>query len=201
MFEAKIDSHELAERLRARDEDAYEFVIESYSRRLIRYLTRLGVPSDEANDICADCMLKLWKTSCENYDPNLSSFWTWLRKVALNLVRDRVRRNQHAKFVALDKARRLLDPKTVDEKYSGKCDWELVEKALESLDTSDQEVINLKYGYGLTYDEMSQIFDSSPAAAGMRVTRAVQRLRSTIEGLKNNGPRGPNYGPGRSDSP
>jgi len=200
MFRAKIDCHKLAARLRAGEEDAYEFVAKSYSRRLICYLTQLDVPYDEAKDICGDCMLKLWKTSCENYDPALSSLWTWLRTVARNLARDRVRRNQQARFEALDEARHLLDPKAVDEKYSGKWDLELVERAVASLDISDQEAINLKYGYELTYDEMAQIFNSSPAAAGMRVTRAVRRLRSTIKGLKNNGPRGPNYGPGRSDS-
>lgn len=200
MFEAKIDFHELAERLRARDEAAYGFVIESYSRRLIRYLTNLGVPYDDALDILGDCILKLWNTSCETYDPTLSSFWIWLRKVVRNLVIDRARRNQRSKFVDLGEARHLLHPKAVDEKYSGKSDWELVEKALRSLDASDQEAINLKYGHELTYDEISQIFNSSRAAAGMRVTRAVRRLRSTIEGLKDNGPRGPNYGPGRSDS-
>src|ERR1700694_2334287 len=132
MFEAKMDSHELAKRLRAHDADAYEFVLQSYRRRIIRSLTNLGAPSDEANDIWGDCMLKLCETRCESYDPNLSSFGTWLRKVALILARDRARRNQHAKFVALDVARFLPDPKAVDEKYGGKWDLELVEKAMES---------------------------------------------------------------------
>jgi RNA polymerase sigma factor (sigma-70 family) len=200
MFEPKIDFHELAKRLRARDEAAYEFIIESYSRRLILYLTNLGVPYDDAKDILGDCILKLWKTSCETYDPTLSSFWTWLRAFVRNLVIDRGRQNQHAKFVSLDEANHVVDPKAVEEKYSGQWDWELVEKAMESLDTSEQDAINLKYGHQLTNDEMSQIFNSSRAAAGMRVTRAVRKLRSTIEGLKNNGPRGPNQEPGRSDS-
>src|SRR5882762_7498127 len=102
MFEDKIDFHQLAKRLRAGDVDAYEFVITSYGRLIIWYLIELGVPSDEANDISQDCILKLWKTGCESYDPTLSSFWIWLRKVLRNLVIDRARRNQHAKFEALD---------------------------------------------------------------------------------------------------
>jgi RNA polymerase sigma-70 factor (ECF subfamily) len=200
MFEAKIDFHELAKRLHAGDVDAYEFVIASYGRLIIWYLIKLDVPPAEATDLWSDIKLKLWETRCKSYDPNLSSFGTWLRTIAFNLAIDRVRRNQCVKCAALDEARHLLEPKAVDEKYSGKWDLELVERAIESLDRSDQDVINLKYGYGLTYDEMSQIFNSSPAAAGMRVTRAVQKLRSTIEGLNNNGPRGPNQKPGRSDS-
>jgi RNA polymerase sigma-70 factor (ECF subfamily) len=200
MFEDKINFHELAKRLHAGDVDAYEFVIASYGKLIIRYLTNLGVSYDDAKDILSDCTLKLWETRCETYDPTLSSFLTWLRAFVRNLVIDRSRKNQHAKFVGLYEARHLLHPKAVDQKYSGKFDWELVEKALESLETSDQEVINLKYRYGLTYDEMSEIFDTSPAAAGMRVTRAVQRLRSTIKGLKTNGPRRSNCGLGRSDS-
>jgi RNA polymerase sigma factor (sigma-70 family) len=145
MFKAKIDFHELARRLRAHDEDAYEFVIESYSRRIICYLTKVGVPYDEANDIWGDCKLELCETSCEGYDPNQSSLWTWLSKVVRNLAFDRGRRNLRAKFVAIDEATFIVDPKAVDEKYSGKYDWELIETAKESLNTSDQEVINLKY--------------------------------------------------------
>lgn len=200
MFKAKTDFHELARRLRTHDEGAYEFVIESFSRRIICYLIKLGVPYEEANDIWGDCKLKLWETSCESYDPNQSSFWTWLSKVVRNLAFDRARRNLRAKFVALDEARLVADPKAVDEKYSGKYDWELIEEAIQSLDTSDQDAFKLKHVYGLTYDEMSQILGASPTAVGMRVTRAVQRLRSNIEGLNDYGPRGPNYGPGKPDS-
>jgi hypothetical protein len=65
MFEVKIDFQKLARRLRARDEDAYEFVIESYRRRIICYLLKKGVPYEEAKDIASDCISKLWETACE----------------------------------------------------------------------------------------------------------------------------------------
>jgi RNA polymerase sigma factor (sigma-70 family) len=191
MFEVKIDFQKLARRLRARDEDAYEFVIESYRRRIICYLLKKGVPYEEAKDIASDCISKLWETACEGYDPKLSLFWTWLRTLALNLAIDRGRKNVGVKLVTLDEASQVVDPKSVDEKYGGEYDWELVERAIDTLNINDQEVIKFKLD-GLTYEEMSKIFGSSPTAAGMRVVRAVERLRSAVERLNNNGPRGPN---------
>jgi len=191
MFEAKTDFHKLASSLRAGDDDAYEFVINSFRRLVIWYFIGLGIRYEDADELFSDIMQKLWRTRCRGYDPNRSSFPVWLLKVARNLALDRARQNIRAKFVALAEARECIDPKTVDEKYSGEYDWELVERAFDSLNKGDQEVIKFKLD-GLTYEEMSKIFGGSPSAAGMRVLRAVERLRSAVEGPNNDGPRGPN---------
>jgi RNA polymerase sigma factor (sigma-70 family) len=199
MVEVRTDFHELARRLRARDEGAYELVIELFAGRIICYLAKKGIPYEEAKDITSDTMSKLWEKGCEGYDPNRSSFWTWVSKVALNLALDSARRNQRIKLVALTEARSTIDPRRIDEKYSGKCDWELVERAIQSLDKKVQTVIRLKAD-GFTYEEMAEILNCSPTAAGMRVTRAVQELRDAIERLNNDESRGSNYGPRKPNS-
>lgn len=180
-----MNSHELAQQLHSGDPEAYGFIISSFSELIIKRLRKFGLRRSEARDIWSDCLLKLWATHCENYDPNRGPVLNWLLTVACNLAIDRIRANRHARFVALVEAENLEDPNSIEAKYSGPWDRELVERAIPSLKKDDQTVVNLRYGHDLTYAEISQILGESPAAVGMNVHRAVRRLRTQVERTNN----------------
>ena len=161
---------------------------------------RSGFSPQDARDFWGDCLLKLWTTECETYDPNRACLRSWLYAVVQNLVNDRLRKCKNVLLVSLKEAEGVPD-KTSDRKESGTWDWELIEKAKPSLSDSDQEVLELRYGQELTYAEMSTILGTSQVAAGMRVTRAVRRLRDEVERLTVDELRRRNTRFGRANSP
>lgn len=193
MFEAGTNSHGLAKQLHSGDPEAYGFVVCSFAKLIIAYLTSLGFSRQDAEEIGGDCFLKLWNTRCASYNPDRAPFVNWLLTVACNAAIDRLKTNKHARSVALAEAENLEDPNSIEAKYSGPWDYELVERAIPSLKQNDQTVINLRYGYDLSYAEMSQILGKSPRAVGMNVRRAVQRLRTQVERTTTNAQRRRNY--------
>jgi RNA polymerase sigma-70 factor (ECF subfamily) len=199
MFEAKIDCDQLATLLRAGDEGTYEFVIQHLAKVVIQRLVRLGFSYEDAKDICGDCLLKLWATIRETYYPNRAALLSWLLTVAGNLAIDQIRARKDARFLALYEAKDI-PAKNGDGKESGAWDWELIEQAITLLRESDQDLIELKYGQGLTYAEIAEMHGTSPAAAGMSVTRAVRRLQKKIERLIADEQRRKNKRLGKTDS-
>lgn len=179
MFEAHTDFHRLAIRLQSGNEDAYEYVIRANTRRVVGYLTKRGFSSEDARDIWSDCHLKLWETRCEGYDPNRSAFPTWLLTVVGNLANDRIRKDRRARLVALEEAKDIPGPNSIDQKWGGDWDLELVENVLPTLGQDDQDVLGLR-AQGLTYNEIACILNTSVPAVGMRITRAVKRLQTKI---------------------
>lgn len=188
MSGANLNSHELAKQLQSGDQEAYGFVIRSFASLIIAHLASLGFSRQDAEEICGDCLLKLWATLCESYDPDRGPFVNWVLTIADNLAIDRLRANKHARSVALAEAKHLEDSNSIEAKYSGPWDWELVERAIPTLKEYDQTAINLKYGYDLTYAEMSQVLGKSPAAVGTSVRRAVQKLKTQVERITNDAP-------------
>jgi RNA polymerase sigma-70 factor (ECF subfamily) len=48
---------------------------------------------------------------------------------------------------------------------------------LDTLDDEDRAILLLKYAEGHDYEELSQIFELSPSALKMRVSRAREKLK------------------------
>jgi RNA polymerase sigma-70 factor (ECF subfamily) len=67
----------------------------------------------------------------------------------------------------------------------------LVEKAIESMDPIDREVLALRHFEELTNTEVSEVLDIQPKAASIRYVRAIRRLKailSTVPGLSDERP-------------
>jgi RNA polymerase sigma-70 factor (ECF subfamily) len=136
-----------------------------------------------AEELVQEVFLKVWRSS-GTFDPARSSFSTWLyrvtRSVALDLYRKRARRvrpvfdgDPH-----LDSAR---DPsagpqEVVDESWLS---WR-VSRALEMLDASHREVIDLAYFGGLSQREISERTGVPIGTVKTRTASAYKSLRKEL---------------------
>jgi RNA polymerase sigma-70 factor, ECF subfamily len=59
----------------------------------------------------------------------------------------------------------------------------LLTTAIERLDAADREVLGLRYLDQLTFDEIAAVLEIGLSAVKMRHLRALERLRSVLEGL------------------
>ena len=57
-------------------------------------------------------------------------------------------------------------------------------KMLEILDEEDRAMLILKYAEGHDYDELSAIFQLSPSACKMRISRAREKLQQRFPDQK-----------------
>jgi len=214
MFEGVIDREEFAQRLWSGDPDTYDFVWRESQGPLIAFLrVSFRLSLEDAEDLVSLCWIKIRSSCCRTYDPNVGPFAPWLKAIAANLAKDLLGDYQERSFTSIDDVEdrlisrdTLIEPEAVtsdigDQEESGDRRFELLEEAKRSVRKTDLEAISLHYEHEYTYSRMSRILGISTAAAGMRVTRAVKRLRAEVKRLQSHEPRPRNRGPDEEDSP
>jgi RNA polymerase sigma-70 factor (ECF subfamily) len=96
------DARARAERLRAEAEilarvvagevDAFEYFVTTYQKRITRFVFTLLRDASEADAIAQDVFVKAFRALPEFKGE--SAFETWLTRIAINTVRDRIRRRR-----------------------------------------------------------------------------------------------------------
>ncbi len=182
---------ELVSRLIARDEAAWQELIDSYRgavlRGAIRGLTELRVTPTEARieEVCADVVFALFRNDCAALRSfqGRSTLSTWLavisRRVciATQLKHERIgsARAIHmwdVDWQALPARHTSEDPA---EERTG--DLRLMQACFSKLSASDQVILELCFLKGLSYQTIADALGITRNAVGPKLTRARQRLR------------------------
>src|SRR5215211_7043054 len=87
------------------DQEAFAQLFAHFAPRLKAYLLRMGCDAGPAEEITQDTMVTLWRKA-HLFDPQKSSFVTWLYRVARNRRIDRLRRERPT---VLDRNAHVLD--------------------------------------------------------------------------------------------
>jgi RNA polymerase sigma-70 factor (ECF subfamily) len=101
------------------------------------------------------------------------SFAGWLFQIARNAVRDVQRQRTTDPFVQEQAA---PDP-TPEERVLERERTDELRALIERLRPEHQHLLALRYGAGLTFEEIGAIFDSVPATVRVRLHRILEDLR------------------------
>jgi RNA polymerase sigma-70 factor (ECF subfamily) len=109
------------------------------------------------------------------------SFLAYLRQILLNEVRAELRKRQrHIEKVDIESLELADETASVVEHLVGQERLRAYERALATLDRSDQELIVMRLEFGLSYQEIALEAAATPDAVRMRVARALKVVASQI---------------------
>jgi RNA polymerase sigma-70 factor (ECF subfamily) len=149
----------------------------THAAKLYGFLRYRTGDSALAEDLLADTFERALRER-RRFDPRRAGEKTWLYAIALNLLRDRVRRTR-AEQSALERvgADVASDPTwafdAVDER-------ERVARALERLSPGEREAIALRYGADLTLREIAQVTCLPDSTIEGRVYAALRKMREEL---------------------
>ena len=83
---------EILGRVRAGEPEAFEYFVRTYQRRVFRLVYTLVRNAGEADALTQDVFVKAWRAVPDFKGE--ASFETWLNRIAVNAVRDSVRRRK-----------------------------------------------------------------------------------------------------------
>jgi RNA polymerase sigma factor (sigma-70 family) len=108
-----------------------------------------------------------------DFDAEKGRFDGWISGFALNSVRayNRGARKLRAEVALEEVAEQTTDDSPTNSKRTG------LETALEKLTARDKKLLAMKFGMGLTSDEISEHVNMSPTQVRKRISRAIERLR------------------------
>jgi len=163
------------ERLRERDAQAFRSLIDRLQQPITGYLHRLVGDREVALDLAQDTFVQVYKeidkTSGE------IALDAWIYRIATNYGLRYLNRKRLRQFVRLesresfDESLAVAGPEDQTEKRI------LIEQALGTMKPIDAAVLQLHYGNGFTYEEISQVMEMSSEAVHKRVARSVAKFR------------------------
>jgi len=168
----------LIARLRQGDATALDALLREYWRPLHRYATRLLQDSDLAQDLVQETFVRLWLKRMQLEPGSLRSF---LYRVLHNLALDDLRKRQ----VRNRSLRRLVaeGPDEVVEPIEARPQVETaVTTAINALPARRREAFVLAYLHQLSYREIAEVMQVSPATVKNQIAAALVQLRDQLRG-------------------
>ena len=174
------DESALIKAVRSMDQDALSAVFDEYAPAIYKYLLRLGVNSQEADQIVGDTFARLLEKVAEEKGPrkNLRSY---LFQVAYHLVVDESReRKRIAPLDVADTVREEMKP--VQSLSEEKMLLEELATVMERELTEDQRnVIVLRFQEDFSLKETAEIIGKNVNAVKALQNRGISKLREALE--------------------
>jgi len=144
---------------------------DQHGEGLVGYAAALLSNSAEAEDVVHDAFAKLWSRAQWGFIP--SSPENYLFRAVRNAAYSRLRRR--LLFARRRRDCTWLEPRQPGE--SGGASREAICDALTRLPAKQREVITLKVFSDMTFNQIGQLLQLSPATAASRYRYALEKLR------------------------
>ncbi len=171
---------DLIDSARKGDESAFESLMRRYSdpvRRLIaRYFRNRSMVDDMAQEAFVRAYFRL--SSFRNDSP----FVYWLKKIAVRLCLDEMRRRKTRGAVREDSVDSITDGSVAEDPEKRIEAILLLDKVLEALSDLDRMIVVLLYGEGYSTKEIAGLTGLSVANVKVRAFRIRRRLKELHTG-------------------
>ncbi|MCX6559743.1 MAG: sigma-70 family RNA polymerase sigma factor [Candidatus Aminicenantes bacterium] len=178
-----MDDRTLVESARQGDRSAFETLVKKYETKVYHLAFSFVRDPATAEDLAQDVFVKAYLHLADfRFD---SEFGTWLYRVAVNHVKDHLRKIVRRKEVALDEVEESrfasADPVRGREE-AGETERRraAVHRALDTLPPKYNVILTLRDVRGLSYEEIAQSLKISPGTVDSRLHRARRMLRKKM---------------------
>jgi RNA polymerase sigma factor (sigma-70 family) len=159
--------------------ERFERLYEEHAQTLYGFLAyRTGDPA-LAEDLLADAFERVLR-SRRRFDPRKGSEKTWLYSVALNALRDHVRRAEVQRR-ALERVEAAAtvggDPGDAIEQVHER---EALDHAMSALPADEREAVALRFAADMTLREIARVTGVGQKTAEGRVYRGLRKLREEL---------------------
>jgi RNA polymerase sigma-70 factor, ECF subfamily len=180
------------ERLRARDERAFNELVKTYEHRVFGLLLRLLGRREEAEDVAQEVFVQVFKAiGSFRGDSKLS---TWIFRIAVNLSKNRAKylsRRHTDMQTELDSTsdaplrgakHSAVDPfARPDDLLCGMELQAIVERAIGGLEPDFREVLILRDIEDMSYEDIAEITGLADGTVKSRIHRARSQLKQAVE--------------------
>ncbi len=172
------------------NEIAFNELIQRYMTSVYTFTYGLTHSVQDAEDITQDTFVKAWK-NIKKYDKKYT-FKTWVLTIARNTTYDFFRKKKNIPFSAFDNTdgdnvltAQLADEQPLALEISVLAeDKDILDTAIEQLPPVYKEVISLRYGQDLTFEEMSVVVKRPLNTVKSQVRRGLIALKEVLRAPK-----------------
>jgi RNA polymerase sigma factor (sigma-70 family) len=159
--------------------EAFERLYSGHANSLLAFLVYRTGDRALAEDLLADTFERVLRTR-RPFDPRKASEKTWLYTIALNVLRDHMRRAA-ASQRALERVPGGSQSAEADVALEALEQRDTIQRALSVLDPDEREAVALRYGADLTVAEIARVTGEKQSTVHGRVYRSLRKLREQLD--------------------
>jgi RNA polymerase sigma factor (sigma-70 family) len=159
------------------DRGAFERLYEQHAQGVFGFLAYRCGDRDLAEDLLAETFERALRAR-RRFDPRRGSSRAWLYAIAINVLRDQMRRRA-AEGRALERVRALRSPEPGEPPAAPGVSAAL-ESGLAALTSSEREAVALHFGAGLRAQEVAHLTGQPLTTVNGRLYRALDKLRAEL---------------------
>lgn len=178
-----MEEIQLIERSKRGDEEAFAVLVKNYKTKVFNLAYSFTRDRETADDLTQEVFIKVYY-ALEKFRFK-SRFGTWLYRIAVNHIKDHLRKLGKEQHISLDSLGRepsipeneIKKKERAQEAFDRK---KLLYRALRSLPDKHQIILTLRDIQGHSYEEIAGILKLSPGTVDSRLHRARKMLRKKI---------------------
>lgn len=172
----------MIDRVLAGDSRAYHRLVDRYQHMVFTLAVRLLRNRELAEETAQDVFVKAYQ-GLQGFRGN-SRFSTWLYKIAYYRILDVAESESRRPGLRSDLLPEKVTARSLEEPWSQLMEQErrtLLDQALGRLDADDRALLSLFYLQEQSLQEVSEITGLAPGTVKVRLFRARERLRASLE--------------------
>ena len=163
-------------------EKAFNLIVEQYTEQLYWHIRRFLCNHEDVNDLLQDVFIKIW-AALPSFRGE-SQLFTWIYRIATNEVLNYLRKQRFKALVSFQDVTEILEKKIdEDARFNGNEIQRELLKALQRLPEKQRIVFSLRYFDDLTYEQISEITNTSVGALKASYLYASNKIRADLEKL------------------
>ncbi len=159
---------------------AFRELVSTYKERLYWHIRRMVTNHEDADDVLQNTFIKVFR-SIDKFKGD-SKLYTWLYRIATNeaitFLNKRAKQYQISSEALQE---RLIDSLESDPYFEGDQIQIKLQRAIQTLPEKQQAVFRMKYFEDITYDEMSDIMDTSVGALKSSYHIATKKITTYLK--------------------
>ncbi len=160
---------------------AFHLILKSYKERLYYLIRKILIDHEDTNDVVQEVFIKIWK-NLDKFRGD-SSLYTWLYRIATNEALSFLRKRKNVQNISIDDNPELLSyletPSNATLMSGDEISLKL-QKAVLQLPEKQRLVFNLKYFEHLSYEEISEITETTVGGLKATYHAAVKKIEDIL---------------------
>lgn len=181
--EARAGDVELIHRAQTGDTEAFDELMQRYAASVYKVTYSLTRNHADADDLSQETFIRAYR-AISRFDEQYQ-FYTWVRRIAVNLCFNHLKRGKRFRFVPLPMADGENESADIADPRSQPADFGLrrdLNQALAKLPADQRAVFVLRVNEELSYSEISQALGIPIGTVMSRLGRAREKLRQLLKG-------------------
>lgn len=161
--------------------EAFQLILKEYKERLYFLIRKIVIDHDDTDDVLQEAFIKIWK-NLKKFRGD-ASLYTWLYRIGTNEALTFLRRRKDARNISMDE-----NPELMNLFESGSSTFHItgddieiaLQKAVLQLPEKQRIVFNLKYFEHMTYEEISEVTETSVGGLKANYHSAKKKIEDIL---------------------